>query len=106
MGSLPVAGSPVALDVGDFDRDGRQDLAVANGIPNNLATPSVRSVVFLGLGGGTFQPARTFAAAGGPSSLLARDFDSDGVLDLVSASYYLDDVSFLPGGGDGTFGRP
>ncbi|HEX4473274.1 MAG TPA: VCBS repeat-containing protein, partial [Nocardioides sp.] len=64
--------------------------------------------VLLGHGDGTFEtPAPTYATGGtSPSSVLVTDLDDNGVPDLVVTDAGTNDVAFLPGVGDGTFGAP
>jgi hypothetical protein len=68
----PVEGSPTAAAIGDFDGDGRPDLAVANG----------KVSVLVNRGGGTFAAAVGFDA-GGSGSLAVLDANGDGRLDLA-----------------------
>ena len=63
---------------GDFNGDGRLDLAVANGYDNAVS-------VLLGNGDGTFQPQVTYAVGSGPDAIVAGDFTGDGRLDLAVA---------------------
>src|SRR5215831_15948926 len=71
--------NPISVAVGDFNGDGVQDLAVANGNSNNVS-------VLLGNGDGTFQAAVNFDAGGGPVSVAVGDFNGDGVQDLAVAN--------------------
>lgn len=73
---------PVAIVAGDFDADGKIDLAVSSiaAAPNGLA-------VLMGNGDGTFKPAASFPTGEGPASLAVADLDGDGRLDLVSADF-------------------
>lgn len=83
--------------VGDFNGDGRIDLAGAG----------IRSArIMLGNGDGTFQPIVEFTATsvGQTGALAAGDFNRDGLLDLMVAINDPDvGLSFLAGRGDGTF---
>src|SRR5262245_32432137 len=96
VGSYPGS-YPSAVVTGDFNGDGRLDIAVAN---ETISTMSI----LLGNGDGTFQPAQNFAGGGGPRSLAVGDFNGDGKLDLVTANF--NDVSVLLGNGNGTFQAP
>src|SRR5438034_9520978 len=58
--------------VADFNGDGIQDLAVANG-------------VLLGKGDGSFQGAVNYPAGNGPVSVVVGDFNGDGIHDLAVA---------------------
>src|SRR5206468_11859834 len=100
-----VAGNnPQWVAVGDFNRDGIQDLAVASrGVPAN---PGTAVWVLLGNGDGSFQAARSYLVHVSPVSVAVGDFNGDGLQDLVVANYDSSDVSVLLGNGDGTFHPP
>ena len=88
---------PDSAAVGDFNGDGRLDLAVAN--PGNSSVS-----ILLGNGDGTFQGAVNYLVGQGPFSQLAvGDFNGDGALDLAVANYGSNNVSVLLGNRDGTF---
>jgi hypothetical protein len=92
-----VAGSgPTGIVSGDFNGDGRADLAVAN---RNAGSVSV----LLGNGNGTFLPQQTFAVGAGSYSAATADFNGDGKLDLVVGNLNDNTVSVLLGNGNGTF---
>jgi len=88
--------------VGDFNGDGKPDLAVA-AIPD--AETSIKGGVFvlLGNGNGTFQP-QLSAGFPEPTSLAAADFNNDGKLDLAVG--VASGVSILLGKGNGSFQSP
>ena len=88
---------------GDFNGDGRTDLAAGDG--NGFVS------VLLGNGDGTFQPATEYAAGSNPGAIVAGDFNGDGRLDLAvtdqgDANGNGTGVSILLGNGDGTFQAP
>jgi hypothetical protein len=87
---------PDSAAVGDFNGDGKLDLAVANEGSNNIS-------ILLGNGDGTFHAAADYGAGTDPDSVAVGDFRGDGKLDLVVANYYSNNVSILLGNGDGTF---
>jgi hypothetical protein len=72
--------------VGDFNRDGKLDLAVALNKVNGTATGTEVSVL-LGNGDGTFQRAAGYSIPGSPSSVVIGDFDRDGRLDIAVPDY-------------------
>jgi hypothetical protein len=87
---------PLWLAVADFNKDGRLDVATANGISSNVS-------VLLGDGNGAFQKAQDFDI-GPATAIAAGDLNLDGIPDLAVTHGSL--VSVLPGNGDGTFGAP
>ena len=93
----PVGTGPYSVAVGDFNRDGKLDLVVAN-------YPSVFTVsVLLGNGDGTFQSQVTYPVGRQPISVAVADLNGDGQLDLAVADFTDGFVSVLLGNGDGTF---
>lgn len=90
-----VGATPNAVATGDFNEDGKLDLAVA------LASGGNNVAVLLGNGDATFQTPVAFAAGGAPQSLVALDYDNDGNLDLAVANTV--GVRLLKGDGAGGF---
>ena len=84
------------MAVGDFNGDGKLDLAVASGGSDYVS-------VLLGNGDGTFKTAVQYVAGLEPISVAVADFNGDGKLDLAVANYESNNVSILLGKGDGTF---
>jgi hypothetical protein len=100
--SFPAGKTPGSVAVGDFNGDGKLDLAVANS-----AYPGTVSVL-LGKGDGTFLLAQSYAAGVTPYSVAVGDFNGDGKQDLAVANqgaypFANGSVSVLLGKGDGTF---
>ena len=91
---LPVV-HPFAI--GDFNGDGKLDIALAQQIPLGV-------VMLPGNGDGTFQTGVTLNVATIPKALAAGDFNGDGNLDLVVVEQTK--VSIYYGTGDGNFRSP
>src|SRR6267143_1127199 len=91
-----VGRNPTSVTAGDFNGDGKLDLAVTNEGSNNVS-------VLLGNGDGTFRAAADYSVGALPFSVTAGDFNGDGKLDLAVANEGSNNVSVLLGNGDGTF---
>ena len=90
---------PRAAAVGDFDSDGRQDLAIAD---SGLGVVHIR----IGNGDGTFEPGASISGLTDARHVAVGDFDGDGIEDLAVAARrakITDSVHVLRGNGDGTF---
>ena len=88
--------APSAMAMGDFDRNGKPDLVIANSTSNNIS-------VLLNNGNGTFASHVDYAAGTAPSAVAVGDFNGDGKSDIAVANQNSNNVSILLGNGDGTF---
>ena len=97
MSAAGFASSPVALVLGDFNRDNWLDIAVAG---NDIDM----AIVLLGRGNGSFHEAIMFNASTGPRNIASGDFNGDLILDLAVLNQRDSSVSILLGHGNGSFG--
>src|SRR5207249_3003005 len=98
----PAGNSPGGLAVGDFNGDGKTDVAIAE-------TYAFTVLVLLGNGDGTFPKSTTIPVSFHPTLVVAGDFNHDGRSDLAVSSqlFYLpEDIALILGNGDGTFAQP
>jgi hypothetical protein len=94
-----IAGrAPYFIAVGDFNSDGKLDLATANEDGDTIS-------VLLGNGDGTFQAHVDYAIGQDSRGITTGDFNGDGRLDLAVATND-NSVAILLGNGDGTFQPP
>jgi hypothetical protein len=102
--TIPLRQSPDSLEnslvAGDFNGDGRTDLAVAGDIAFNAVT------VLLGQPDGTFQTETVPVAEPGGYGLAVGDFNGDGRIDLAVNASYANDLTLYLGKGDGSFIAP
>jgi hypothetical protein len=94
--TVDVGTAPVFIAKGDFNGDGKVDLAVANSGSGNVS-------ILLGVGDGNFQPGVSYQAGSGAIFVGVADFNTDGKQDLVVANEGSSNISILLGNGDGTF---
>jgi hypothetical protein len=95
--SLYAVGSQAQfVAVGDFNHDGKQDLAVSNSGNGTVG-------VLLGKGNGSFQPQVTYPTGSDPIGIVVSDFNGDGKQDLAVANAVSCSISILLGNGDGSF---
>jgi hypothetical protein len=97
---------PSGVVTGDFNHDGKLDLAVVNSGNFFSSDPHTSLSILLGNGNGTFQPATTqqLWTQDGGDAIVAADFGR-GEIDLASAHFGLGQVMILQGHGDGTFAQ-
>jgi uncharacterized repeat protein (TIGR01451 family) len=104
-GQIPVWNGPRGLTTGDFNGDGKMDLAVA--ATANQSAPGAVSIL-LGNGDGSFQPAVNYFVGSGTYDVAVGDLNGDGKPDLVVTLFApgLNSIAVLLGSGDGTFQSP
>ncbi len=108
--SFAAGTRPYELVVADFNADGVLDIAVANN-GENAVRVLIGDSDGAGLWNGGFAPSVAYPTSDLSLSIVAGDFDNDGILDLVATEYLSGTVAvFLGQGsagvGDGTFGAP
>jgi len=94
--TIYVGDNPEDLAVGDFNVDGKLDLAVTNRSPGNV-------MVLLNNGVGTFISSINYAVGYGPNALAVGDINGDGKPDLSVANNFSNSVSVLLNTGSGAF---
>jgi len=99
--NLPAGGAqPSSIISGDFNRDGRPDLAVAN-------KGASAASILLGDGAGGFLFAGQFSLVfQSVFSIATGDFNGDGNSDLAGTNDFAGRVTVLLGSGTGSFGVP
>jgi hypothetical protein len=88
--SISMGTQPADVAVGDFNKDGKLDLAAAD-------YSTVAVIVRLGNGDGTFQAPITLSIPQAAQSLVVDDMNKDGNPDIITAG------AILLGNGNGTF---
>ena len=83
-----VGSNPEGITAGDFNCDGKQDLAVVNAGDNTLN-------LLMGNGDGTFQPGLNFTTGNHPVAVVMGDFNRDGNADLAIVNAFSGDVTVL-----------
>jgi hypothetical protein len=95
LGPFPVGGGPRSLAVGDFNKDGKPDLAVVGVGGGSLG-------ILLNRGAAGFSRVQDVPVSGLATSAVVADFDGDGRQDIAVACYD-NIVSLHLGRGDGSF---
>src|SRR5262245_51803558 len=78
LAGIPSAAGldPSAVAVGDFNKDGKMDVAVISSQNDTIS-------ILFGKGNGKFDAPVTLAAGNGPGGIAVADLNHDGKLDLV-----------------------
>src|SRR5579884_1007075 len=91
--AFPAGTLPTSVAAGDFNGDGKPDIAVTN-----------QNGVTILLNNGTgFAPAASYTVGTNPQAVAAKDFNGDGKVDLVVVNQGSGTISVLLGNGNGTF---
>jgi hypothetical protein len=95
---IKVGTAPSAVELADFNRDGKLDAAVANSESDNVT-------ILLGDGQGGFKPSpgSPFPAGNDPNDLAIGDVNNDGNVDLAFANHDTTYLTVLVGDGKGGF---
>ena len=109
--TFPVGVDPRAVTVGDFNNDGKPDLAVVNQGPFSTSTPQDSVSVLLGNGDGSFKTAITTNVLNGglgngnAQSVVVGDFNGDHLPDVAlnTTGSAGNAVEVMLGKGDGSF---
>jgi len=93
---INVGGGPFDLAVGDLNRDGKNDIAVANADSNAVT-------LLFGTGRGFFGSPIDVPVAENPRGIALGDFNRDGIPDIIVTKYAGTTLEILYGAGNGTF---
>ena len=94
--TLIVGLTPISLQAGDWNNDGRKDIAVANRETDSIS-------ILLNNDNDNFTTAATLDTAEFPQQLMQGDWNGDNVTDLASISVGENLLQLWKGKGDGTF---
>ncbi len=98
--SYPVKGQPTGLVSGDYNKDGLPDIAAALAGSGNVGVQ-----IYWGKGNNRFEGSDVFRGGGQPLAIANIDANSDGQMDLVTASNSTHIIAVFENQGDETFKR-
>jgi hypothetical protein len=90
-----------AIGVGDFNGDGKLDLATSGEVGLQRYVN-----ILLGKGDGTFRQGASYSGETSPSAIAVGDFNGDHKLDMAISNFQGVGISVWIGNGDGTFKPP
>jgi hypothetical protein len=96
MPDVDCSDGPIAVTAGDFNHDGKLDVATANSISDDVT-------VFLGDGQGGLTASLTLDAPSGPSAIASGNLNGDNFPDLVVAKEVTNNIGVFLATSDGTF---
>ncbi|MEE2644317.1 MAG: FG-GAP-like repeat-containing protein [Myxococcota bacterium] len=85
---LELSGDCNAVEHGDFDLDGNDDLVFAKGASNGIGILEQRAELLFFDGAGRSERRFTFPVAGNGMNLSVGDIDADGDLDIIQSNLY------------------
>jgi hypothetical protein len=91
--SFATGNNPASVAIGDFNGDGKPDLAIANYGSNSVSV--LLNMTAAGAGTPSYGTQATFATGSGPVSVATGDFNGDGKPDLAIANQVSESVSVL-----------
>ena len=109
--TIAKQGQVSGIAKGDFNRDGKLDLAITYN-PSQFDGTSAQVAFLAGNGDGSFKAPVVLAlptsqgVVAAIDGILAKDFNNDGKLDVVVAEPSLQTLLIYRGNGDGTFAAP
>ena len=101
--NIPIAGSPLAIVIANFDNDSFDDIAITLAGTDAQSPGNILILISDGLGG--FSSSQQIAVGANPVSVTTGDFDNDGFLDLA-VSCANDNAVYISqnaASGDGSF---
>lgn len=98
---IPLSYDPIYVAVADMNADMHLDLVV---VQQWISSSTGRVTVLLGNGAGGFTPMTPAPVGQDPRGAAVGDFDRDGKIDVVTGNNLSDNITFLPGLGNGNFG--
>ncbi len=96
---IPAGPGLVELEVADLNRDGIDDVIVANGYSDSVS-------VVTGVSSGGFGPARNYLVGQSPRGLAIADWNGDGWLDIAVTPASQGGIWILLASGTGGFSKP
>ncbi|OCR02496.1 hypothetical protein BCD67_01010 [Oscillatoriales cyanobacterium USR001] len=91
--ALPTGSNPFPVSIGDFNGDGKPDLAIGNRYGNNVSI--LLNTTTTGAATPTFATKVDFATGSFPRDISIEDINGDGKPDLVTANFDSDNASIL-----------